>query len=235
MHKIRIPEEMQKRIADRGGSPHLYEGLTGAATALLVIDLQNMFMLPEMPLEVPLARAIIPNVNRLAQAIRGAGGTVVWVQMTSDDNFGGWDRWYDRAPPDRRAEVRRQLKRGEHGHALHAELDVKGGDLKTEKTRYSAFIQGSSGLDRTLRSRGIDTVVVAGTLTNVCCESTARDAMMLNYKTVVVSDANATLSDDVHNATLANILNYFGDVRSTDDLIAALSADDRQERLAAAS
>jgi len=227
MHKINIPEEMLKRGKGREGQP-LYSRLNGPATALVVIDLQNMFMLPEMPLEVPVARAIVPNVNRLAQAVRDAGGAVVWVQMTSDDNFDGWTRWYDRAPPDRRDEVLRQLKRGEYGHALHAELDVWRDDLKIEKTRFSAFIQGASGLDRALRARGIDTVIVTGTLTNVCCESTARDAMMLNYKTIMVSDATATLADEVHNATLANILGYFGDVRSTDELVAEFAADDRK-------
>jgi ureidoacrylate peracid hydrolase len=221
MHKIDI-------LLKRGGGQHLYNGPTGSTTALVVIDLQNMFMLPEMPLEVPLARAIVPNVNRLARALRDAGGIVAWVQMTSDDNFDGWSRWYDRAPPDRRDEVRRQLKRGEYGHALHAELDVHPNDLKTEKSRYSAFIQGSSGLDRALRARGIDTVVVVGTLTNVCCESTARDAMMLNYKTIMVSDATATLTDEVHNATLANMLGFFGDVRSTDELVTELTAGERK-------
>ncbi|MCC6949803.1 MAG: cysteine hydrolase [Bradyrhizobiaceae bacterium] len=222
MHKINIPEEALKQ-----GS-HLYNRLAGATTALVVIDLQNVFMLPGMPLEVSLARAIVPQVNRLAGAVRDAGGTVVWVQMTSDGNFDGWSRWYDRAPPEHRDEVHRLLQRGEHGHALHAELDVQRNDLKIEKTRYSAFIQGSSGLDRALRARGIDTVVVVGTLTNVCCESTARDAMMLNYKTIMVSDATATLSDEVHNATLANILGFFGDVRSTDELIAEFAASDRK-------
>lgn len=221
MHKIDISNEMLKRGKGREGQP-LYSRLNGPATALVVIDLQNMFMLPEMPLEVPVARAIVPNVNRLAQAVRDAGGAVVWVQMTSDDNFDGWTRWYDRAPPDRRDEVLRQLKRGEYGHALHAELDVWRDDLKIEKTRFSAFIQGASGLDRALRARGIDTVIVTGTLTNVCCESTARDAMMLNYKVVMVSDALAAHSDEEHNASLSLFYATFGDVQSVDEAIASL-------------
>ena len=95
--------------------------------------------------------------------------------------------------------------------------------MKVEKNRFSAFIQGSSDLDRLLKARGIDTVIVTGTVTNTCCESTARDAMMLNYKTVMVSDANAATTDDEHNATLANILRIFGDVMSTDEVIALLA------------
>ncbi len=103
-------------------------------------------------------------------------------------------------------------------------LDVKPHDLKVEKNRFSAFIQGSSDLDKLLKERGIDTVLVTGTVTNTCCESTARDAMMLNYKTVMVSDANAAATDDEHNATLANILRIFGDVMSTDEVDRAADA-----------
>ncbi len=219
MHKITVPVQNRKGREN----PHIYDRLTGPTIALVVIDMQNVFMLPTMPLEVPLARAIIPNVNRLAEALRKAGGTVAWVQMTADDRFDAWSSWHERAP-ESRAEITELLRRGAEGHALHTDLQARPGDLKVEKTRYSAFIQDSSDLDRILRGRGVDTIIVTGTLTNVCCESTARDAMMLNYKTILVSDANATLSDEAHNAALANVLNYFGDVFSTDELVARLAA-----------
>jgi ureidoacrylate peracid hydrolase len=78
--------------------------------------------------------------------------------------------------------MRQAFTPGDFGHALYPELDVAEGDLRVRKTRFSALIQGSSDLDALLRARGIDTLIVVGTATNVCCESTARDAMMLNYK-----------------------------------------------------
>jgi ureidoacrylate peracid hydrolase len=84
------------------------------------------------------------------------------------------------------------------------------------KTRFSAFIQGSSPIDELLRQLGVDTIVVAGTLTNRCCESSARDAMMLGYKVVFVEDANAAVSDEEHVAALINVATAFGDVRTTD-------------------
>lgn len=223
MHKISIPDHITQRVLKRRERLHIYNRLAARATALVVVDLQNIFMLPDMPLEVPTAREIVPNVNRLAAAVRDAGGVVVWVQMTGE-GMRAWSCYYDRLSPARREQVMENIARGTKGHALHAELDVQPADLKVEKTRYSAFIQGASELDRELRRRGIDTVVVVGTLTNVCCESTARDAMMLNYKTILVSDANAALSDEEHNATLANMLVTFGDVLSTDEVIAALAA-----------
>jgi ureidoacrylate peracid hydrolase len=73
-----------------------------------------------------------------------------------------------------------------------------------------------------LREAGIDTVIITGTVTNTCCESTARDAMMLNYKTIFVSDANACRTDEEHNTTLGNILRIFGDVASTQEVIGRL-------------
>ena len=73
-----------------------------------------------------------------------------------------------------------------------------------------------------MRAQGFDTVLITGTVTNVCCESSARDAMMLNFKTIMVSDANAALTDAEHNATLASIYSTFGDVMDTDFLIECL-------------
>jgi ureidoacrylate peracid hydrolase len=102
-----------------------------------------------------------------------------------------------------------------------------------EKNRYSAFIQGSSDLADVLRARGLDTLLITGTVTNVCCESTARDAMMLNFKTVMVSDGNAAVTGDDHNASLIAFYLIFGDVMSTDFAIECLKRN-AQKGLAAA-
>jgi ureidoacrylate peracid hydrolase len=219
MHKIAIFDSVIAGAMQQRGKLNRYEQITGPQTALVVIDLQNVFMLPGMPVEVPTAREIVPNVNRLATALRAVGGKVVWVQMTLNDQEQSWSVFFE---GDRRREAFQQLQRGSHGHALHDALDVKADDLLIEKRRYSAFIQGSSNIDQILRGFGIDTVVITGTLTNVCCESSARDAMMLNYKLLFVSDANAALSDAEHNATLNTVLRVFGDVATADETIARL-------------
>ena len=225
MHKIDIPSYIIDRVTKARGKLHAFDTLAGPATALLVVDLQNCFMLPPYPTEVPLAREIVPNVNKLAAATRAAGGAVVWIQMThSEQDKKTWSVFYDNVSNAlNKAEGLKRLGRGTHGQALYDTLDVKPNDLKVEKNRFSAFIQGSSDLDKLLKERGIDTVLVTGTVTNTCCESTARDAMMLNYKTVMVSDGNAAATDAEHNATLANILRIFGDVMSTDEVIARLT------------
>ena len=90
------------------------------------------------------------------------------------------------------------------------------------KNRYSALIPGSSALERMLRGMEIDTILVAGTKTNVCCESTARDAMMLDFKVVLVEDCCAALSDDEHRSALENVIQQFGDVMTSDEALARL-------------
>jgi ureidoacrylate peracid hydrolase len=225
MHRIDIPRYITERVTRARGKLHAFDTLVGPSTALLVVDLQNCFMLPPYPTEVPLAREIVPAVNRLATATRAAGGAVVWIQMThTEEDKKSWSVFYDNVSNAlNKTEGLKRLGRGTHGQALYDTLDVRPGDLKVEKNRFSAFIQGSSDLDKLLKARGIDTVLVTGTVTNTCCESTARDAMMLNYKTVMVSDANAASTDEEHNATLANILRIFGDVMSTEEVIAQLA------------
>jgi ureidoacrylate peracid hydrolase len=224
MHKIAIPESAVAGAMQQRGKLNRYDKVVGPQSALVVIDLQNVFMQPGAAVEVPTAREIVPNVNRLAAATRAAGGKVVWVQMTLNDQEQGWSVFFE---GERRREAFKEMQRGSHGHALYDTLDVKADDLIVEKRRYSAFIQGASNIDQILRGFGIDTVVVTGTLTNVCCESSARDAMMLNYKVVFVSDANAALSDAEHNATLGTMLRVFGDVATTDETIARLTPAQR--------
>jgi ureidoacrylate peracid hydrolase len=220
MHKISIPDDVISQVKAQRGRLNRYDRLLGPKTALVVIDLQNAFMLPGMPVEVPAARDIVPNVNKLAAATRKAGGKVVWIKMSLEGQSEAWSVFFDGDP---RQGTRTQLRPGADGFELYADLDVRPEDAVLVKHRYSAFIQGSSDIDRHLRSAGLDTIIIVGTLTNVCCESSARDAMMLNYRLVFVADANAALSDAEHNATLASIIRVFGDVATTDEVIALLS------------
>jgi ureidoacrylate peracid hydrolase len=94
--------------------------------------------------------------------------------------------------------------------------------MVVQKYRFSAFLPDSSDLPVRLRAGDYDTVLITGTLTNVCCESSARDAMMMNFHTVMVSDGNAALTDEEHNASLLNFYVTFGDVVDTDFLVSAL-------------
>jgi ureidoacrylate peracid hydrolase len=174
---------------------------------------------------VPEAVSIVPNVNRLAEAVRETGGKVFWIRNTvTDATHEEWSHWFEMTSFDKERAAKRQanMAEGSIGHQLHADLKPAAEDETVLKQRFSALIQGSSDLHDRLKANGIDTVLITGTVTNVCCESTARDAMMLNYKTIMVSDANAALTDEEHNATLVSIYSTFGDVMDTDMLIKAL-------------
>lgn len=121
-----------------------------------------------------------------------------------------------------------ELYRTSGGHGplperLAPDLDVQDNDLFVEKTASSAFFPGASVLDDLLRARGIENVIVTGTVTNICCEATARDASTLGYRVVMAADGNAARRDEDHNATLYTIYRSFGDVRPTAEIIALLS------------
>src|SRR5262249_26501708 len=97
-----------------------------------------------------------------------------------------------------------------------------------EKSAPSAFFPGRCPLPDFLRARGIDTVLITGTVTQVCCESSARDASTLGYRVVMVADANATGRDQDHNATLATIYRSFGDVRPTAEVLDLIDTEPTQ-------
>ena len=227
VHPVGIPQDIRERIGRRRGRFEIFDRLDATKTALIVIDMQKAFVDEGAPIEVPLARSIIPNINRLADALRKAGGRVAWITtaLTDADGTHPWTVFYDHftTPEFARAHLA-AMTEGSELHGLAADLDVRPEDLKVSKDRFSCFIQGASPLDGILREKGIDTVVIAGTLTNRCCESSARDAMMIGYKVVFVEDANAAVTDDEHVWALINIASGFGDVRRTDEVAAMFSA-----------
>jgi ureidoacrylate peracid hydrolase len=181
-----------------------------------------------------MAEKIVPNINRLAHAVRESGGTVIWIKTTfKDDALQSWSTYFEMVTPQQGAKRIAALTADSKGHELWAALDVRPDDLIVEKNRFSAFIQGSSNLAEVLRERGLDTLLITGTVTNVCCESTARDAMMLNFRTVMVTDGNAAVTDEDHNASLNAFYLTFGDIMSTDMLIARLERNAKKGLAAA--
>jgi ureidoacrylate peracid hydrolase len=230
MHTLAIPKSVIDRVIERRGREHVYDDLDPLKCALVVVDMQNAFMMPEVAHSLcPMAEKIVPNINRLARAVRDTGGAVFWIKTTfTEEALQSWSTYFGMASPQRVAKRIEALTAGSIGHRLWSGLDVQPQDPIVEKNRFSAFIQGSSGLDATLRRRRLDTILVTGTVTNVCCESTARDAMMLNFKTIMVTDGNAASTDEDHNASLIAFYLSFGDIMSTDMLIGYLERNASQ-------
>jgi ureidoacrylate peracid hydrolase len=184
--------------------------------------MQNYFMKPGYQGEVPRARDIVAGINRLAAVLRSMGGHVVWIKNAADTGE-AWSVFNNHLMTPEKRDRRFETMDTEHqGHELWAELEVRPEDAQIVKNRFSAFIQGSSGVEAHLRARGIDTLLIGGTATEVCCESSARDAMMLNFNVTMVPDALATYTDEVHGATLRTFYSIFGDVQTIDEAVASL-------------
>ncbi len=222
MHEVTLSPEFKAALCERrGGRARLFDDLDPSSTALLVIDMQNVFVAPGAPLEVPLARGIVPNINRLAARLRSLGATLVWIRSTfTGQGRSSWPLYFSHfAPGAGGTELRANFFPGAQGHAFWRELDRHGDDLIVDKDRFSAFVEGASDAERRLVELGIDTLVITGTLTNLCCESTARDAMMRDFKCIMVEDANAARTDEDHLASLKNIASVFGEVMTTQEVI----------------
>jgi nicotinamidase-related amidase len=221
MHRIDLPDW----AVTRGRRMNSIDRIDPARTALVVIDMQKAFTLPGEVFGNANACEIIPNVNRLADALRRAGGHVIWTRQTTTDiqpyAYPAWH--YDTSIPFVRQAVA-ALADGAPSHGLHDGMAVEPGDIVINKYRYSAFIRNSSEIETHLQALGADTIIITGTVTNVCCESSARDAYMLGYKVLFASDANAAVTDEEHNAALLNVRLNFAEVGDTDALVAIIEA-----------
>lgn len=226
MHRTEIRADVLDRILKRRGRINIHETINAARTGLIVVDMQAAFVDPHKPSFVPVAQDIVPTINQIASHLRGCGGTVAWVYTTFDDNTKSqWNAFFGGVYSESFSDaVIEQLRDGSDGHTLWADLDVEPNDPKFCKDRFSAFLPGHCDLPAYLRQHHIDTVLITGTVTNVCCESSARDALMQNFNVIMVSDANAALTDEDHNASMTAIAQTFGDVMSSDEVIKRLQA-----------
>jgi len=221
MHAIDIPAWAKAR----GKAVHDFRTIDPRRTALIVIDLQNFFMCEGQPMANPHAVDIVPNVNRIAAALRRAGGTVIFTQHT----FGAADTSHEtlRAAGNRDSDFLSNLlallKPGQPGYEFHPDLHVAAGDVIITKRRASAFHPyAQTELKKILDDAGIDTLIITGCVTNGCCETTARDAHAFNYKVLFASDGTAAMSDAEHNAALLNLSIYFADVQTAAQIVGAI-------------
>jgi ureidoacrylate peracid hydrolase len=237
MHNSVIYPSVIQRVEQRRGGLRVFDRLISKRTAHVVVDLQNGFMAPGAVAEIAEARAIVPAVNRISEALRAAGGLVVYIQNTMDEvAIRTWSTYFDYfCTPARRQRMIDAFTPGTEGHTLWSGLDVRPEDLKVPKRRFGAFAPGASDLHAILQDRDIDTLIVTGTASQVCCESTARDAMMLNYKVFFIADGNATYNDEEHNATLSAMAHTFCDVIDSDAAIDLIRQDQMAAREVAAA
>jgi nicotinamidase-related amidase len=216
VHDWHIEEREYDRQESRRGRRHAYEVLDPARTALVVVDMVAFFLD-----ENAYSRAIVPNISLIADTLRDAGGTVAWVLPGAGERTAVGDEFLG---PDIAEMFRRSGGEGPLAQRVWHEFEVHAEDLLVEKTAASAFFPGRCELPSMLQARGITTVLITGTVTNVCCEASARDASTLGYRVIMVADANSARRDQDHNATLYTIYRTFGDVRPTADVLKLIQA-----------
>ena len=221
-HDVNHEDILDRLAVTRGGVRNVFDRIDPARTAHCIVDMQNGFMEQGAPVEVPMARGIVDQINAISRAVRTSGGTNVFLRYTTPADWQtGWTVFWDRMGVAAEAH-RAAFTPGAHYHQLWPALDVATSDMVVDKHRFSGFTHGTCELHNLLQTRGIDTLIISGTLTNCCCESTARDAMQHNYRVIMAADANAALSDQEHAATLHILAMVFADLRSSEQLVAML-------------
>jgi ureidoacrylate peracid hydrolase len=186
--------------------------------ALIVVDVPNDFVSPagsagKRGEDVGAALAMMPRLSRLIEEARRVGLTVVYIKTTHSD-------WTDTPSWIYRSSQKGGLstcREGTWGAEFYEGISPLASERVVVKHRYSAFI--NTDLNTVLKAKGIQSVLVTGVATNVCVETTARDAYMFDYYVTMVEDCAAAYDAKLHMATLENMRRHFGLVASSDEII----------------
>lgn len=199
-------KQWQKKIAPF--NQHRMEIKTDAA-ALMVIDMQKFFLDPESPTFTCGGLAILPTLKRLIAAFRDTGRPVIYARHVHhpdkiDAGIMGW--WWDG-----------MCLEGSPESELHDEIAPLPNEKVIAKHRYSAFF--NTDLETILRCLKIEDLVISGIMTNMCCESTARDAYYRDYRVFFLSDCTGSINEEMHLASLLNLAYGFAYVTTAGDVI----------------
>jgi ureidoacrylate peracid hydrolase len=189
-----------------------------SVAGLLVVDVQNDFVSADGSAarrgeDVTAALSMMPRLLRLIEESRRAGLTIVYIKTTHSD-------WTDTPSWVYRNSQRSGLntcREGSWGAEFYQGISPLPSERVVIKHRYSAFI--NTDLNTVLKARGVQSVLVTGVATNVCVETTARDAYMFDYYVTLVEDCAAAYDPKLHRATLENIRRHFGLVASSEEII----------------
>jgi nicotinamidase-related amidase len=195
--------------------------------ALVIVDMQNDFVREGAPMEVPDARKTIAQHQRLIAFCRKAGLPIVYTRFLAGPKRTLMWEWSPQLEPPLLAcqrgyqryyaDVDRTLDCAD----VIDEIYPEPGDYIVDKYGYGAF--HSTNLDDTLHSLEVESLIITGTVTQICVEETGREAFHHGYKTTLVSDAVSSYLPDLHAATLKNFAFKFGWVMTTDEVLAALT------------
>ncbi len=209
------------------GKPLITWPIDRCRTAIVVVDMQKVFCEPDGALYVPATAAIVPPIAALLECARAVAVPIIYLRHVVRGDGSDTGRMRDLYP-----NVDRILARSDPGIQVIDALSPRPGDVVVDKLFYSGF--HNTDLDTVLRARDIDTLVVCGTVTNVCCDTTIRDAVHREYKVIALSDASAAMdypnlgwgavsAADVQRVALTTFAYEFGEVTTTENLMARLA------------
>lgn len=223
MESYVTPQNLQVKTEDWLRSVAQYNRplpeLTPQKCALIVIDMQNDFLLEDSPFLTPGGLTILPNTKRLITACRGKGVPVIYTAHVHENpqvDGGLTAEWWPEL------KMGKALVSGTKGAEIHSDLVPQKGEKVVRKHRYSAFY--NTDLETVLRCLGIEDLIVTGVMTNICCESTARDAFYRDFRVFFLADATGTIKEDLHLGSLRALAYAFAWVTTTDDILRALRA-----------
>ena len=186
--------------------------LNPAKAALLVIDMQKFFLEPASPTFTCGGLAILPNVKRLLEVFRLRHCPVIFTRHVHhpdklDAGIMGW--WWEG-----------MCLEGSSASEVHDDIAPLPREKQVLKHRYSAFY--NTDLETILRCLRVEDLVISGIMTNLCCESTARDAYFRDYRVFFPADATGTVSEEMHLASLLNLSFGFAQVLRVEEVIQGL-------------
>ena len=199
------------------------ESLSGSTTAMIVVDMQNAYLDDEGSMSksgmdiTELKKTVLP-VSSLITACRSADVPIIFTRYVLRADYKDAGLRSVRGP---RFKEINSLVMGTWDSELDPRMDHRLEDYVLDKTRYSSFYNTS--LEVILRGLGVDTLIVCGVTTEICVESTVRDAYFRDFKIIVPKDAVAAMDIDRHKGTLATIEFGFGSVTTSAELINDLS------------
>ncbi len=182
------------------------------SSCLMVVDMQNFFLDPQSPTFTPGGLAILSNVARLIKSFRKKKLPVIYTTHVHkskelDGGIMGW--WWE-------GMIMENTKEAE----VYPDLAPLPGEKVICKHRYSAFY--NTDLEIVLRCLKVTDLVITGIMTNLCCESTARDAYFRDYRVFFLMDATGTVNEELHLATLKNLAFGFAYVTDTEQILRSL-------------
>jgi nicotinamidase-related amidase len=216
-----LGDRLRRKLIRRRGRLHVFEQLSPAKTAIVVID-----AVASLLHELPEKDGLVVSINKVTADLRARVGTIAWVKPTPPSTWRSASTAFGLLGREQVERHDLKMKEGAPGGRIDEALVVDDRDIIVAKTGYSAFFPGNCALPAILQAREIDTAIFFGVLTNICVEASVRDAYEMGYRVLICSDGVAAGTPEPHQNSLRTLARAYGDVRSTMEIRDFVRAND---------